>query len=254
MAFVFNTVEAIGEGVTDLLFGAKDAVVDIVDFAVDEIGKPVLQGIGDVVDYAMDNPIEAAAKLALAIFAPASVSAWAIPLVDGATTIAKGGSIEDGLKAAAISYAGSQVGAKVGANVSGSLAEAGYGSITSAAISGGTKSATVALVYGQDPLQAFATGGINAGVGALLGDIDTKLTNAVEGQLDEFDNPIVSGWEDLQDGVKESITASLAAELDGGSISADTLGGIVSRYTGVAETMTKFLSCLLYTSPSPRDS
>ena len=242
MAFVVNTIKGVVDLGVDLVTGAVDIVLDIADFVVDEIIEPVVQGIGDVVDYAMENPVEAAAKLALAVFAPASVSAWAIPLVDGAATIAKGGSIEDGLKATAISYAGSQVGAKVGANVSGSLAEAGYGSTVSAAISGGTKSATVALVYGQDPLQAFATGGINAGVGALLADIDTKLTNVVEGQFDEFDNPIVSGWEDLQDGVKESITASLAAELDGGSISADTLGSIVSRYTGVAETMTKFLS------------
>ena len=239
---LLKAVETVlGAGV-DLLTGAKDIILDLVDFAVDEIFEPVVQGIGDLVNYAMDNPIEAAAKLALAVFAPASVSAWAIPLVDGAATIANGGSIEDGLKATAISYAGSQIGAKVGANVGGGLAEAGYGSTVSAAISGGTKSATVALIYGQDPLQAFATGGINAGVGALLADIDTKLTNEVEGQLDKFGKPIIAGWENLQDGVKESITASLAAELDGGSISADTLGGIVSRYTGVAETMTKFLS------------
>jgi len=242
MAFVVNIAKGFVDAGVDLVTGAVDIIVDIVDFAVDEIIQPVLQGVGDVVDYAMDNPIEAAAKLALLVFAPASVSAWAIPLVDGAATIAKGGDIEDGIKAAAISYAGSQVGAKVGANVGGSLAEAGYGSTVSAAISGGTKSATVALIYGQDPLQAFATGGINAGVGALLADIDTKLTNAVEGQLDEFNKPVISGWENLQDGVKDSITASLAAELDGGSISANTLSGIVTKYTGVVKTMNKFLT------------
>ena len=242
MAFVVNIAKGFVDATVDLVTGAADIIVDIADFAVDEIIQPVLQGVGDVVDYAMDNPIEAAAKLALLVFAPASVSAWAIPLVDGAATIAKGGDIEDGIKAAAISYAGSQVGAKVGANVGGSLAEAGYGSTVSAAISGGTKSATVALIYGQDPLQAFATGGINAGVGALLADIDTKLTNAVEGQLDEFNKPVISGWENLQDGVKDSITASLAAELDGGSISANTLSGIVTKYTGVVKTMNKFLT------------
>jgi hypothetical protein len=237
--FIVNTIESVVETAVDLVTGAVDIVMDVIDFAIDEIIQPVVNGIGDVIDYAMDNPIEAIAKVAA--FATGQ-AAWAIPLIDGAATLAKGGNIGDAIKASAISYVGGKVGGTVSKLVDPAIAQAGYGSTVSAAISGGTKSAATALVYGQDPLQAFATGGINAGVGALLGDIDTKLSNAVEGQFDLEGNPIVSGWENLQDGVKDSITASLAAELDGGSISANTLGSIITKYTGVADTMNTFLT------------
>ena len=219
MAFVVNIAKGFVDAGVDLVTGAVDIIVDIVDFAVDEIIQPVVQGAGDIIQAALDDPITTIAKVAA--FATGQ-AAWAIPLIDGASTLAKGGDIGDALKASAISYAGGKVGGKIGKYVDPALAEAGYGSTVSAAISGGTKSAATALVYGQDPLKAFATGGINAGVGALLGDIDTQLTNAVEGQLDEFGKPVIAGWENLQDGVKDSITASLAAELDGGSISANT--------------------------------
>ena len=241
MAFAVRIINKVVDVGVDLITGTVDIIADIVDFAVDEIIQPVVNGIGDVIEYAMDNPIEAIAKIGLTI-ASGGAYAWAIPLVDGAATLAKGGNIGDAIKASAISYVGGKVGGTVSKFVDPALASAGYGSTVSAAISGGTKSAATALVYGQDPLKAFATGGINAGVGALLGDIDTKLTNAVEGQLDEFGKPIVAGWENLQDGVKDSITASLAAELDGGSISANTLGNIVTKYTGVADTMNTFLT------------
>ena len=241
MAFVVNIINDVVDFGVDLITGAVDIIADAVDWVVDEIIQPVVNGIGDVIEYAMDNPIEAIAKIGLTI-ASGGAYAWAIPLVDGAATLAKGGNIGDAIKASAISYVGGKVGGTVSKFVDPALASAGYGSTVSAAISGGTKSAATALVYGQDPLKAFATGGINAGVGALLGDIDTKLSNAVEGQLDEFGKPIVAGWENLQDGVKDSISASLAAELDGGSISANTLGSIVTKYTGVADTMNTFLT------------
>ena len=238
MAFVVNIAKGFVDAGVDLVTGAVDIIVDIVDFAVDEIIQPVVQGAGDIIQAALDDPITTIAKVA----AFATGNAWAIPMIDGASVAANGGDIGDIIKATAISYAGSKVGSTVSTFVDPQLAKAGFNSTVTAAISGGTKSAATALIYGQDPLQAFATGGLNAGVGALLGDIDTKLTNAVEGQFDEFNKPVVSGWENLQDGVKDSITASLAAELDGGSISADALGGIVSRYTGVAKTMEKFLT------------
>ena len=56
------------------------------------------------------------------------------------------------------------------------------------------------------------------------------------------DNPLVGGWEKLQDGVKDSVVASLTAELTGGEVSADQLTNIIGKYTGVTKTMSKFLA------------
>ena len=105
--FIVNTIESVVETAVDLVTGAVDIVMDVIDFAIDEIIQPVVNGIGDVIDYAMDNPIEAIAKVAA--FATGQ-AAWAIPLIDGAATLAKGGNIGDAIKASAISYVGGKVG------------------------------------------------------------------------------------------------------------------------------------------------
>ena len=218
MAFVVNIVE-------DVL----DLVGDAVDWVVDEIVQPVVSGIGDVIDYVLDNPIEAIAKIGLTVVSGGAY-AWAIPLVDGAATLAKGGDLGDALKAAAISYAGGKVGTVAGkyvGNVAGDYLGDSFGSqIISAGLTSGAKSAATAIVYGQDPLQAFATGGIQGALGATLGKID----DAMEGQ-----------FENLQDGVKDSIQAGVAGALGDGNISADTVGKIVTTYSGVGDFMTKFL-------------
>ncbi|MEK9697397.1 MAG: hypothetical protein VW270_16660, partial [Candidatus Poseidoniales archaeon] len=48
-------------------------------------------------------------------------------------------------------------------------------------------------------------------------------------------------FENLQDGVKDSIEAGVASALGDGNISADTVGNIVATYSGVGDFMTKFL-------------
>ena len=242
MGFVFKPIKKVVDKAVDIVEDVVDDVVDVIedaaDWVVDEIVDPVVDMGQDIIKYASDNPLETLAKMA----AYATGNAWMIPLIDGASVAAKGGDLGDVVKASAISYAGAKVGGTVSKFVDPSIANAGLNSTVSAAISGGTKSAATALVYGQDPLKAFVTGGVNAGVGAFLGEIDTKLSNTIEGNLDASGNPIVSGWENLQDGVKDSITTSLSAELAGGNISANSIGSIVAKYTGVADTMTKFLS------------
>ena len=215
MAVIVNIVEDV-----------FDLVNDVVDWVVDEIVQPVVSGIGDVINYALDNPIEAIAKIGLTV----TGNAWAIPLVDGAKTLAEGGDLGDALKSAAISYVGGKVGNVAGKYVSNVasdfIGDSFGGQIVSAGITGGARSATTALVYGQDPLQAFATGGIQGALGATLGQID----NMMEGQ-----------FENLQDGVKDSIEAGVASALGDGNISADTVGNIVATYSGVGDFMTKFL-------------
>jgi len=242
MSFVIRPVKKVVKKAVDIVEDVVDDVVDVIedaaDWVVDEIVDPIVDMGQDIIKYASDNPLETLAKMA----AYATGQVWMIPLIDGAAVAAKGGDLGDIVKAAAISYAGAKVGGTVSKFVDPSIANAGFNSTVSAAISGGTKSAATALVYGQDPLKAFVTGGVNAGVGAFLGEIDTKLSNTIEGNLDASGNPIVSGWENLQDGVKDSITTSLSAELAGGNISANSISSIVAKYTGVADTMTNFLA------------
>ena len=184
MSFVIRPVKKVVKKAVDIVEDVVDDVVDVIedaaDWVVDEIVDPIVDMGQDIIKYASDNPLETLAKMA----AYATGNAWMIPLIDGASVAAKGGDLGDVVKASAISYAGAKVGGTVSKFVDPSIANAGLNSTVSAAISGGTKSAATAIVYGQDPLKAFVTGGVNAGVGAFLGEIDTKLSNTIEGNLD----------------------------------------------------------------------
>ena len=53
----------------DLVEGVIDVVLDAGEWVVDTIVKPVIDGVGDIVDYALDNPIEAIAMLATTVLA-----------------------------------------------------------------------------------------------------------------------------------------------------------------------------------------
>ena len=229
MAFVANIIGGVVDTAVDLVEGVVDFVFDAVDFVVDEIIQPVVSTVGDVIEYALDNPIEAIAKIGLTV-ASGGAYLWAMPLLDGAITIAKGGSLEDAVKSAAISYAGGKLGSTAGQFATKAIADAGGSAIVANIVGAGTKSATTALVYGQDPLKAFATGGLQAGIAAGMG----KISETMEEQYG-------SRFEDLQDGVKDTIFAGLAAELEGGNLSETQLGGIINKYSGVGDAMNKFL-------------
>lgn len=227
MAVVVDIIEDVVDAVGDVVGAIGDAIGDVIDWAINDVIKPVVNGIGDVIQYALDNPIETIAKVA----AIATGNAWAIPLIDGAAVVANGGSLGDAVKAAAISYVGGKVGNVAGKYATTALAQAGVSSTVANIVGAGTKSATTALVYGQDPLKAFATGGLQAGVAAGLGWIDEQLNEQFG---DSFEN--------LRDGVKDSVFAGLAAELEGGNVSADAMTRIIGKYTGVSKLMNDFLT------------
>ena len=244
MGVILDIAEDVVDAVVDVVEDVIGAVGDAVNWVVDEIVEPVLDGVGDIVQAALDDPITTIAK----ITAVATGNAWALPLIDGAAVAANGGDLGDVVKAAAISYTTGKVGDFTSTYVNPKIASAGFNSTVEAAvqagIKGGTQSATTAIIYGQDPLQAFATGGLNAAVGATLGKIADNIDERFQNYTGEFDaenKPIIGGWEQLQDGVKESITASLTAEITGGDVSASQFTSIISKYTGVSETMNKFL-------------
>jgi hypothetical protein len=233
------------EGGFDLVGDVAGAASDVINFAVDEIIQPVLSGVEDTIQAFLDDPVTTIAKMV----AYSTGQLWAIPLIDGASTIAKGGDLDDALKSAAVSYVSQASGEFAGKWVSPEIAKAGYSNAVNTAVTkgieGGVRGATTAVVYGQDPLQAFVTGGVNAAVGATLGEIANKLDAKFEnltGDIDLDGIPLVNGWEDLQDGIKDSVVASLTAEFTGGEVSADQLLGMIGKYTGVSKTMSKFLS------------
>ena len=226
MAVIVDFVKDVVDTIGDAIRGIGDFIGDVIDFAVDDIIKPVVNGIGDVINYALDNPIEAIAKVA----AIATGQLWAVPLIDGAVVLANGGNLGDAVKAAAISYVAQGAGSAASTYTSAALKQAGVSATVANIVSAGTKSATTALVYGQDPLQAFATGGLQAGVAAGLGYVDQQLN-------EQFDK----SFENLQGGVKDSIFAGISAELEGGNVSSTQMGQIIGKYTGVANLMEDFL-------------
>jgi hypothetical protein len=220
---VEDTVGNVVDLVEDTVGNVVDVVVDAVEWVIDDIINPVVEGIGDTIQYVLDNPIEAIAKIALI----ATGQAWAIPLLDGAIVLNNGGDIGDAVKAAAISYAGGKIGATAGQYASTAVQGATGSAVIASVVGAGTKSAATALVYGQDPLKAFATGGMQAAMGATLGWIDDKMEGS---------------FEKLQDGAKDTIFAGLAAELEGGNLSETQMGSIIAKYTGVGDYMDKFLT------------
>jgi hypothetical protein len=219
---VDDTVGNLVDLVEDTVGNVFEVIGDVADWVMDDIINPIVEGIGDTIQYVLDNPIEAIAKIA----AVASGQLWAIALVDAAIVLDNGGDFNDAVKAAAISYAGASIGATTGQYASAGVAKAGGSAIMASIVGAGTKSATTALVYGQDPLKAFATGGIQAAMGAALGKIDDLMEGS---------------FESLQDGAKDTIFAQLAAKLEGGNITSDQMTGIISEYAGVGDFMTNFL-------------
>ena len=237
---VSKVVKPVLNVASDIANTIMEPAFDVMDFVRDEIAAPVF-------DVAIDNiDIYDAIKMGLAL---SGVPPWIIGVSSGAATIARGGDLSDAIKAGAISYAGSTVGktfdTKIASDLTDTLTAQGFNQTVSNLINEGVKSSAKALVYGQNPLEAFAIGGINAGVGAALGAIDdayTNLTGEVNLDIDGVEIPVVAGWENLQDGVKDAIAAGVTAELNGGDISSAVLTNIVSKYSGLAKTMNNYMT------------
>lgn len=149
---------------------------DVVNFVVDDVLEPIAKTVGNVIESALDDPLKTIAQVA----AVATGNAWALPLIEGASVAARGGDLGDVLEATAKAYVVQQVGTYVG-KAAGSYAgqaasEAGASvaaqKVAENVVGAAAGSAAVAVVTGQDPVQALVRGGISAGVPALLGQVD----------------------------------------------------------------------------------
>lgn len=150
-----------------------DAIADGVDWVVDKVIDPVMTTVGNVIDSALSDPAKAIAQIA----AIATQQYWALPLIEGASVAAHGGDLSDVLEATAKAYVMQEVGSYVG-DAAGSWAgeafkEAGpvAAKVAEAVVGAAAGSAAVAVVAGQDPIKALASGGISAGTAALLGQV-----------------------------------------------------------------------------------
>ena len=212
-----------------------DAIEDVLDFAVDEIIEPVFEFVGDTVKALMDDPLTTIAK----VVAIATGNAWAIPLIDGASTAAKGGDFGDVMKSVAISYVAGKVGGELGdwageaaGNALGEGVSAGTRELVATMVSQGTVGATTAILYGEDPFEAFARGGITAAVSAAMGKIGEKIgfestvTDPVTGKTTTRTIPNV---------VQNMISTALAAELTGQEITPALMAGALTRGLITAE-------------------
>jgi hypothetical protein len=212
-----------------------EAIGDVIDFAVEEIIEPVLEFVGDTVKALMDDPLTTIAK----IVAIATGNAWAIPLIDGASTAAKGGDFGDVMKSVAISYVAGKVGGELGdwageaaGNALGEGVSAGTRELVATMVSQGTVGATTAILYGEDPFEAFARGGISAAVSAAMGKIGEKIgfestvTDPATGKTTTRTIPNV---------VQNMISTALAAELTGQEITPELMAGALTRGLITAE-------------------
>lgn len=188
MTAAVKLVEKVGGAVVDVIEDVGGAVVDVVDFAVDKIVEPVVKVVGNVIDSALDDPIKTIAMVA----AYATGNAWAIPLIEGADVAIAGGDLSDILEATAKTYVAQQIGSSVGRSVSNSVYGSAAGTqagvataneiIAADVIGRASGSAAAAVVTGKDPVKAFVSGGVSAGVSATLGKVDgfTKLPQSTQ--------------------------------------------------------------------------
>jgi len=135
-----------------------DAVDSVVDFAVDDILEPVIDMAVGVVKGMVSDPLTTIATIA----AVATGNAWAVPLINGASTAIQGGNIGDIALAVAASYAGAKVGPMVGevvgAEVGSAVGSEAVGRIAGEAAAGATRGVITAVATGGDIASAALMG------------------------------------------------------------------------------------------------
>jgi hypothetical protein len=190
-----------------------NVISSAVDFVLDEIVDPVVNIVGNVIDSALDDPIKTIAQIAAYYYAP-----WMLPLIEGADVAIAGGDLGDVLEATAKAYVAQEVGSAVGSKVSNSVyanqagVQAGVQTaneaIAAEVIGRASGSAAAAVVTGKDPVQAFVTGGVSAGVPAVLGQVD--------------------GFTDLPPSAQRAISSAVTAKALGRDIDATAIASMVA--------------------------
>ncbi len=196
-----------------------DLLGDTVDFFTGDVGDIV----EDVVNVIKDDPVKAVAQAVAYVYAP-----WAIPLIEGVDIVQNGGDLNDVVEGMATVYAAQTVGTYTGKYVQTGVetgAVAGGYSAQTAQIAGeilgtGSGQASAAVVLGKDPVEAFKLGGISAGVGAGLGQIE--------------------GYAELAPYQQTAISTGLTATLSGENVTTDMILNAVIQAEATTQIMKDF--------------
>lgn len=190
------------------------AVVKIVDKAVGFVADNAMKAV----EGALKNPLDTILTIGAVIAAPATSGAslaW-LPAIKAGVVIAKGGSIEDAAKSAAISYAAANIGSAMGDTFS----VDGFSPELNTAIKSSVGSTAVAtgagIVRGEDIGIALAKGvskGVGSGIGSLVAD--NADTGGEGSKTNAFDRTIGST-------VGSATTAALRGQ-NVGDVAANTL-------------------------------
>ena len=165
MAVVFNVIKAIVKVVEDVVEVVVGAVEDVAEFVVEEIIEPIVKVVDTVVTAVIEDPIATIATVAATV----TGNMWAIPLINGADTLAKGGNIGDALKSVAIGY----VAPAAGSYVSGAVTSA-TGSVIAGKVIGATASG---VVKGKSLEDALISGAVPEIASASLDVVKNNIPN-----------------------------------------------------------------------------
>ena len=175
MSAVVSAVSSVASSVGKVVSSVGKVAEDVVSKAVDvveDVGKTVDDAVQATIKAAEDDPLKAIATVA----AVATGQVWALPLINGAATLAHGGDLGDAMEAAAISYAAGEVGGAAGNQV---MAETGSQAAATAA-GGAAGGATGAALSGGDVATGAVAGGINAYGNAQLKGATTNIGGTPE--------------------------------------------------------------------------
>jgi hypothetical protein len=211
-------------------------VGNVINSAVKGVGK-VLSTVGKAIEgtvkQALKDPIGTIAQIA----AVASGQLWLLPVISAGQTIAAGGSLEDALKSAAISYAAGKIGSFAGDYAGGMFENAvpnAAGKLTFQTTSarlaqslaqGAITGATQAGLSGRDVMEGLKSGLISGGTGFVASQYVTPYLSK---NLAEIAN-ITGDTNKFITGMTSAATkGALAAGLQG----RDAAAGAMSAMTG----------------------
>jgi len=178
----------------------------------EEILDPVVNVVEDVGRAMKDDPLTAIATIG----AYATGNAWAVPLINGASTVAKGGDLGDVAKSIAISAIAPTVVGKVSAVASNAITNLGVSAGASTAVGNIVGKTVVSAATGAD-LKTALLGGIS-------GEIAKTSTKYFNEAVPNFDKLSKS----QQNSVNTAITTFISS---GGNINEGILAGVASSIT-----------------------
>ena len=265
-----DVIDDITDVVEDAIDWVGDTISDVGDWVVDELVDPVVDAVDDVIDAVEDDPIKAIATVA----AYATGNAWAIPIIEGVDVAQNGGDIGDILEASAKAYVAQQAGSYAGKYAGEAAVAAGTGETAATILGTASGQAASAAVLGQDPVQAFITGGLKASIEAGLGYIDEKVTAVVDDATGTGDTGTGTGDTGTGTGtgdtgigaiddaksfleeyptVKNVLADSLEAALTGKEITGDLIMGAVTKGKITKELVQEYLTTGNFDPTDPAD-